>query len=51
LAQWLGLPNAMLAVVFGIGIALVITIGPVRRDFEARRAFAKNADEVWKDTE
>ena len=46
LAQWLSLPNAMLAVVFGILMALVITIGPVRRNFEGRRAFAKNADEV-----
>src|SRR6516164_2817190 len=30
LAQWLSLPNAMLAVVSGILIALVITVGPVR---------------------
>jgi MFS family permease len=35
LAQWLSLPNAMLAVVLGILIALVITFGPVRRSLNA----------------
>jgi MFS family permease len=35
LAQWLSLPNAMLAVVSGILIALVITVGPVRVSLNA----------------
>lgn len=38
LAQWLGLPNAMLAIVLGVVIALVVTVGPVRRNFVTGQA-------------
>ncbi|MGA8656532.1 MAG: MFS transporter [Chthoniobacterales bacterium] len=49
LAQWLSLPNAMLAVVFGILLALVITIGPVRRNFEGRREVSLNDCDIQRE--